>query len=342
MARGIKRSLVAKALSAAPEADGSDQLDDAAEAPETTPAAFKRASGGAGSAWKAGAVAQAQAGWDEAREQLAKDILSGDHVLEIDPDMISDPIGSDRRQDWMEQEDFRSLVESIRENDQDTPITVWPEAADWQPDALEPTNLERVQFLLLAGRRRCAAAKELGRPVRAVIGPSAGRTEQNSTFEMLVLRFRENEERQALSAFERLLSIGEMFESLKASATEKITAIEFAKRIGVHESIVSRARTVQKSKDKILNAFKNVYDLSFHDLQKALAQLADTEADKPKKKAKPTKLSVVKKVGKRNLTLESVEGKLSVKTTGMKLDKQRLEGLGDLIAEYLNDHGSNQ
>lgn len=342
MARGIKRSLIKNTTKAAPEANAPVEQAEATEVPETKPAAFKRASSGAGSAWKAGAVAQAQAGWDEAREQLANDILSGDHVLEIDPDSISDPIGSDRRQDWMEQEDFRSLVESIRENGQDTPITVWPEAADWQPDALDPTNLERVQFLLLAGRRRCAAVKELGRPVRAVIGPSTNRSDENSTFEMLVLRFRENEERQALSAFERLLSIGEMFESLKASSENKITAIEFAKRIGVHESIVSRARAVQKSKDEILNAFKNVYDLSFQDLQKALAKLAEMDAEKSQKKTKPIKLSVTKKIGKRNLTIESVGGKLSVKTTGMKLDKQRLEGLGDLIADYLKGHGSSQ
>ena len=262
MARGLKRSLI-DGLGKAPETDKGEQI----AAPEentapATPPAFRKATGGAGSAWKAGALAHTQADLDEARENLAQDILTGDQVIEIDPEMISDPIGSDRRSDWMEQEGFLSLVESIRENGQDMPILVWPEDPDWRPDSIEPKNLERVQFLLLAGRRRREAARKLGQPVRAVIASQEGRAGSEATFNMLVLRFRENEEREDLSAFERLLSIGQMYEELKATSEAKVTAKDFASRIGVHESIVSRARAVHRSKDDILNAFKNVvYDL---------------------------------------------------------------------------------
>lgn len=123
-----------------------------------------------------------------------------------------------------------------------------------------------------------------------------------------------------------------MYETLRASE-EKITAVAFAGRIGVHESIVSRARTVFGARDEILKAFKNVYEMSFRDLQAALATLAD----KPKAKAKaaPKKLQVKRKIGSRNLSVTSVNGTLSVKAAGIKMDQQRLEGLGDLIAAYL-------
>ncbi|MEO1638808.1 MAG: ParB N-terminal domain-containing protein [Pseudomonadota bacterium] len=340
MARGLKRSLLKdvgkpNGLSE----DSSPEQEETAAHPET-PTAFKRASAGAGSAWKAGALAETQAGLDEAREAMVTGILNGDQVLEIDPEMISDPVGTDRRSDWMQQEGFQELVESIKASGQDLPILVWPEDPNWRPDELDPKNLERIQFVLLAGRRRCEAARILGRPVRAVIASQEGRSGPEATFQMLVLRFRENEKRDDLSAFERQLSIGQMYEELSASSETKLTAKAFADRIGVHESVVSRSRAVYKAKDEILNAFKNVYDLSFNDFQKVLAQLADSSPSQTKKRAFPQKLKIVRKVGSRNLSVEAQGGKLSIKASGLKIDKSRLEGLGDLVAEYLNNDGA--
>lgn len=340
MARGLKRSLISNPVKKTEPETVEGEQDDATNPSDATPPAFKRASSGAGSAWKAGALEHAQAGLEEARHRTAQDILAGDVVIEIEPGLISDPIGSDRRGDWMEQEGFKSLVQSIRENGQDMPVLVWPKDPDWQPDELEPKNLERVQFLLLAGRRRCEAARILGKPVRAVIASQEGRDGAHSTFNMLVLRFRENIEREDLSAFERLLSIGQMFEELISATKEKITAKDFAERIGVHESIVSRSRAVLKAKDQILNAFKNVYEMSFRELQNVLADLSESSTKPTKKASKPKKLKVSRKIGNRNLSVEAVGGKLSVKTTGVKLDKQQLEGLGDLVADYLEKHGS--
>lgn len=342
MKRGIKRSLVRPNI---PEESLSDAVDGSGEGDlsSATPSAFKRATGGAGSAWKSGAVAKAQADLDEARDKLSSDILSGNHVLSVDPALISDPIGSDRRSDWMDQEDFRSLLQSIKENGQDTPITLWPADPDWRPDDIDPSNIDGVAFHLLAGRRRHAAAEHLGIPVRAVLAPRTEKNNESANFQMLVLRFRENEEREALSAFERLLSIGEMFETM-SSETEggKVTAVSFASRINVHESVVSRARTVYSSKDEILNAFKNVYDMSFHDLQKAVASLAVTKKIKTKPAAKAKKISVMRKIGSRKLSVSSQGGKLSVSAAGLNLDKQSLEGLSDVIAAYLQEQGSKE
>ncbi|WP_136661482.1 hypothetical protein [Nitratireductor sp. XY-223] len=334
--RGIKRSLVRK--SAAPAKPDVTEVDDRQEA---TPPEFRRATAGAGSAWKAGAVAQAQAGLDEARQQLAYDILAGYHVLEIDPAVVTDKIGSDRRSDWMEQREFLEFIDSIRDDGQEMPVLVWPEDPDWQPDPIDPLNLERIQFLLLAGRRRTEAARRLGRPVRAVLASQKRRTGTDDTFEMLVFRFRENDEREDLSAFERLLSIGEMYEELSHASPEKVKAVDFAKRVGVHESIVSRARAVHASKHQILNAFKNAYELSFGELQKALAELStQSGAERKSAKPKPKKLKVIRKVGSRNLAVETGGGKLSIKTTGVKLGQSELESLGDLLAEFLEKHRS--
>ncbi len=365
MARGIKRSLI-KNIKSAKEgtletqnkaqkkglSDPKDEvspLPSASSLPSSPPSplassAFTSGSGGVGSAWKAGALAQTQSDLDEARANFSKAILSGDYVLDIDPEMISDPIGSDRRADWMQQESFLSLVESIRENGQDLPVLVWPQDPDWQPDALDPKNLERVQFLLLAGRRRCEAARQLGRPVRAVLASQQGRSGLESTFTMLVLRFRENEKRDDLSTFERLLSIGQMYEELKAASTTKITAKAFGERLGVHESMVSRARAVYKAKEAILARFKNVYEMSFQDFQTALARLSEDDekkqakkqADKPPEKLMKS-LKVTRKIGKRNLLLETKGGTLSIKTSGVDLNKKKLEDLSDLIARYLGE-----
>ncbi|ABI93325.1 hypothetical protein CEP88_00165 (plasmid) [Roseobacter denitrificans] len=340
MKRGIKRSLVRPVKPADPfeSPEGEQSL------PEAKPEVLSqtKASGGAGSAWKAGAVAQAQAGLDEAREKLAIDIMAGDHVIEIDPDALTDPIGSDRRANWMEHDDFLTFVESIRENGQDMPILVWPKDPEWRPDQIDPENLERVQFLILAGRRRTEAARKIGRKVRAVIASQSGRGSAESTFNMLVLRFRENDEREDLSAFERLLSIGQMFEELTSASKSKIKAKVFAERIGVHESLVSRARAVSDAREEILSTFKNAYEMSFRQLQEALAAISDDTTQKKTRSKRPRKLLVTRKVGARNLSLSTQGGRLAVSAPGMNLDKQALEGLGDVIATYLQEHGSKK
>ncbi|WP_299048834.1 ParB N-terminal domain-containing protein [uncultured Tateyamaria sp.] len=329
MKRSIPRSLVSKAISQSKEDKHQHDNNEITAPSEAVPKPLK----GAGSAWKAGALAQSQAAVEQSREQLAADILNGRHELNLSPDQVSDPLGSDRREDWMEQEAFKALVESIEANGQDTPILVWPEDPNWTPDPLDPTDADHVPFILLTGRRRHAASVQLNRKLRAILAPPELRSANNAQFEMLFLRFRENEARENLGAFERLLSIGEMYNALK-EAGEKLTAVAFASRIGVHESIVSRARAVFASKDEILNTFKNAYEMSFRDLQVAMASLES----KPKTPAKKTakKFTAKRKVGNRNLTLTSANGSLSVKASGVPISKIQLEELSDLIAEYLS------
>lgn len=313
-------------------------LLNATQAPRTEEAAAVERmapSTGAGSAWKSGALAQSNDALVTSRKKLAEDILLGRHELKLMPEQVSDPLGTDRRGDWKRQEAYQSLVDSIAANGQDTPILVWPMDPTWQPDPLEPTKVDDVKFIMLTGRRRHAAAAQLGLPLRAILAPQDKRAGEEAGFEMLFLRFRENEERENLSAFERLVSIGELYESLAATQVDgKLTATAFADRIGVHESLVSRARSVFKVRDQFLNAFKNAYDMSFRDIQSALSQLTVTKPA-PVKKAKPTKLEVTRKIGSRKLSVASMNNGLTVRAAGMKLDKDRLERLGDLIADFL-------
>ena len=316
----------------APEVSTDTSSDSAVEAPSI----MRSRIGGAGSAWKSGALAQTQASLDRSRAQIANDILNGRHELRLSPDQITDTVGTDRRDDWIQQDAFQSLVTSIQDNGQDTPILVWPKDENWKPDNLNPEDVSDVQFILLTGRRRHAAAEKLGLSLRAVLADPGKRNSDDRQFEMLFMRFRENKERENLGAFENLLSIGEMYETLRKSSEDgPLYAKAFAKRIGVHESTVSRGRAVYKARKEILNIFKNVYDMSFPELQKALSSLSDEGNKKAVSQPKPKKLKVIRKVGKHNLTVVSESGRLSIKAAGLKLDKKNLEHISEMIASYL-------
>lgn len=347
MKKKLSRSLLNPTLNPAPTKPDEGEtgavpepLDRSTEARE---AAAKPRIGGAGSAWKAGAAEQSKAALLRSREKMASDILRGRHELSLEPSNVVDSLGSDRRADWKDQEAFKSLKKSIEANGQDTPIQVWPADPVWVPDGLEPDNVDGVQFELITGRRRHAIASSLGIKLRAILASPEKRGVPDEHFERLFMRFRENEERENLSPFERLLSIGEMFEDLKAGgASSGVTAVSFANRIGVHESIVSRGRVIYKARDAILNKFKNAYDLSFPDLQKAVASLSEANRKPAKLKAKSQRIIITRQVGTRKLSVSSQSGRLSVSAAGTNLDREGLEGLGDLIATYLQEQGSKR
>lgn len=346
----MKRTLSSSVLKGqALKKDAVEDRSDDAKKPESAEASsiastsgVKPRLGGSGSAWKAGALSDASQILTAEREQVVDRIISGRQELLIDPDQIVDIIGTDRREDWRDQEAYASLMKSIEKNGQDTPIHVWPADPSWRPDDREPENVKGIQFHLIVGRRRHAISKALGRPVRAILVPQDQRGSPEEQFEMLFMRFRENEERENLSAFERLVSIGEMFEQLRsADSGKKLTAVEFANRVGVHESMVSRGRAVFSTKDEILHACKNVYDLSHREVENLLNGLNNNgkKTAKPKSK-KPKKLSVQRNIGSRKLSVTGQGGKLSVSATGLNLNEEVLNGLGDVIAEYLKTHGS--
>ncbi|MEJ8563311.1 ParB N-terminal domain-containing protein [Yoonia sp. GPGPB17] len=346
MKRTLSSSVLKKKAVAAEDdaANGTaeDLVEHEQEALSDTPSGLKPRLGGSGSAWKAGALSDAGQVLQAERAQVVDRILSGRHELRIDPAQIVDVVGTDRRDDWRDQEAFEKLKDSIARNGQDTPIHVWPADPNWRPDERQPENVEGVSFQLIVGRRRHAILEALGQPVRALLVPQSQRGSDEEQFEMLFMRFRENEERENLSAFERLVSIGEMFERLQEAKMDgKLSATEFAKRVGVHNSAVSRGRAVFAAKDEILHACKNVYELSHRDLEQVLMDLSGKASKLAKKKPKTTKkLTVRRKIGAKSLSLVGQGGRLSVAATGLTLTEDVLNGLGDVIAEYLEKHGS--
>ena len=113
---------------------------------------------------------------------LADQALSGEAVVEIDPDRIDSSFVSDRMED--DAEAFEALVEAIRERGQDTPVLVRP----------HPQIEGRYQIVF--GHRRVRAARLLERPVRAVIKPV-------SDIEHVIAQGQENSARENLSFIER-------------------------------------------------------------------------------------------------------------------------------------------
>ncbi len=85
----------------------------------------------------------------------AKRIVSGETISDLDPDLVDPSPVKDRIDD--DEEEFALFLESIREKGQHQPVLVRP-----RPD-------EPGRYVIVFGRRRVRAAKELGRPVRAVI-----------------------------------------------------------------------------------------------------------------------------------------------------------------------------
>ncbi len=282
MKRSIPRSVLEQMQAKRAEPDETEEQSDAAQ-------------GRMGGAWKAGAMAQVEGDLTQLRGSVVEAVLAGQRELSLVTDQIEDPLGSDRRPDWEGTDAFAALKDSIAANGQDVPVQVWPADTTWRPDPRDPLDASGQRFHLLSGRRRRAACAALNLPVRAVImPPPSGASEAENRFAMMFHRFRENEAREDLSPFERLLSIGEIYEALSEAETTPPTAVAFAEKIGVHESLVSRARAVLRHKEAILNAFKTPYDMSFRALQDALAEIeGKTAAKKPaKSKSKISKAEV--------------------------------------------------
>ena len=155
---------------------------------------------------------------------------------------------------------------------------------------------------------------------------------------MLFHRFRENEAREDLAPFERLVSIGEIYEALAAAEEGAPTAVAFAARIGVHESIVSRARAVWRHRDAILVREAKPYDLTFKALQTLLAEI---EGRAPKPAPSPVKpvraVSATLEHGGRVLKGRVSKNTITIRTDALALDldEKALEAVLKKIASAL-------
>lgn len=125
----------------------------------------------------------------EAADEIEKKLLSGDTVVELDPNELEGSFVTDR----LEDERFEELVQAIKERGQDSPILVRP----------HPTSVGKYQIVF--GHRRTRAAKVLSQKVRAVVKPL-------SDIEHVIAQGQENTAREDLSFIERTMFASRLVE----------------------------------------------------------------------------------------------------------------------------------
>lgn len=130
-----------------------------------------------------GAAKSLSASIDELAKQAAQK-LDGEAIVELDPDSLDASFVADRLPET-DDEDYRDLLEAIRERGQDSPILVRP-----HPEASG-------RYMIVFGHRRARVARELGIRVKAVIKPLAD-------LEHILSQGQENSARANLSFIERV------------------------------------------------------------------------------------------------------------------------------------------
>lgn len=262
MAKKLPRSITQQPLQIVPADD--EQLVQAREAHASRDDV-------AGGAWNAAGKAALGAELVKREDELRAALLRGDLVFEVSPDMIDDDVGSDRIGEWIEDEAFATLQDSIKSNGQDTPIQVMPAFADWQPlfDDHNRPVLDGARFKLISGRRRLEVLRGLKRSIRTIC---IAKPDENEEFDQLHRRYRENAERENLSLYEELVAIGELYQA-GVQAEPKLKAREFGKQISISEAKVSKARSVFAHRDRIEREVKDPTSLTLHVIDALLPAL---------------------------------------------------------------------
>ena len=245
----------------------------------------KPTSAGRGGAWRAGLHADTQHDLSELRAKQAQDIMQGRQTIMLKPNQIVDLVGTDRRSDWQDQTEYHELRDSIEKHGQDVPIEVCPTDPDWQPSATDPADIEGVQFELITGRRRRSVAQDLGLDVRAVVLPR----DQEGTlhhWQVMLRRYRENNHRSNLSPFERMLSVGEMFDAW-TKTREHGSIRQFAGVIGIDATFVSRSNRLCKHEEKLRDEYPDPYKLGYREIEAWITRSANGQPQ-AKSMIKPT------------------------------------------------------
>lgn len=191
------------------------------QAPARTPSAAVKAMG-----LSLGALSQEA---DEAR-RLREMVAAGERVVDLDPALLERSPFLDRLTDGPRDDpDFEALKASLAEHGQQVPVLVRP-----HPDR---EKAARGLYQIAYGHRRVRAARELGRPVRAVV-----RELDDAT--LALAQGKENAERRGLSFVERaffaqtLLDHG--FDRATAQAALAVHKSEMTRLLQVAEAVPLR------------------------------------------------------------------------------------------------------
>jgi ParB family transcriptional regulator, chromosome partitioning protein len=145
-------------------------------------------------------------------EEMQRGFLDGDHVVDLDPEVVDPSPIRDRIDDETSDEQAR-LNASIAESGQRIPILVRP----------NPNSPDR--FVVVFGHRRLAAASANGCKVRAIVADI-------SEADALVAQGQENNERKNTSFIERCLFARRLRDA-------KLTNLQIASALAVHPSLSS-------------------------------------------------------------------------------------------------------
>lgn len=287
--------------------------------------------GGIGGFWGGSATNLLQSRLREVQQSLQDSILHGITAIELDPDQIDDEVGTDRVGDWKSDEGFQALLADIRRRGQRQPIRVRPARPDWQPAGQAPYG-EGARFVLQSGRRRLAAAQELGQPVLAVISTDIG----DQKLADLEERFLENTMRADLTGFEQLLSIG-----LIAQSHKDLAQTEIAERLGVPQGDVSLGLACVDLHDRIVAEvdIRSTPKRAFRELVPKIRG-GEGKRGRGKKPAKPSGPEpVTRRAGA--FQLEAVPGAdgVTLKVRGRSLSEAELQRITDVLAEELAREG---
>jgi ParB family chromosome partitioning protein len=135
----------------------------------------------------------------QARGLAAKAGNEADEFQFLSPDLITDQLPRDRMRSAFAGAEFEALLEDIRANGQNDPVTL--------------RRAGEGRFEIAAGRRRLEACRVLGRSVLARVRPLDDAA-------MLRIQFSENERREDISALERARWFAEVKGRLNIQAKE--------------------------------------------------------------------------------------------------------------------------
>ena len=198
--------------------------DAAPAAPPAQEAPHKRTSS---AAVKAMGLSLGSLSQEAENARLLRDTLAaGEQVVEIDAGVIEPSPFSDRFSDGSAlDEDFAALKQSMAEHGQQVPVLLRPHA--------DAAKAARGLYQIAYGHRRVQAARELGRPVRAVV-----RALDDTA--LAVAQGKEDAERRALSFIERAF----FAHTLLAHGFDRATA---QAALSVHKSEMSRLLQVAEA-----------------------------------------------------------------------------------------------
>lgn len=162
----------------------------------------------------------------------ADKLLEGETIVEIDPDLVDESFAKDRvnidKSDY--ETDYRQVLYSIRQSGQNTPALIRP----------HPNSSGR--YMLVFGRLRHRAAKELGIKLRAVVKKMSDR-------EHVIAQGQENNARANTSFIEKALFAADIIRN--NYDTDNSTALA---AIGVDKPTLSKMLSVASLEPKLIEA----------------------------------------------------------------------------------------